>query len=129
MTTLSQWRSDLVGREGRVRAARDDDLAAAPELGGEAVGLGREAAEERQRDQVGVGVEIDRLDLLVDHAHAVPRRGDRRQVNAGDRRHEVHLVPPLVALDVDDDDVDLHRDPLLGGEILMWASFPSSTLL
>ena len=98
----------LVGRKGRVGAAGDDDLSAALELGGEAVGLRREAAEERQCDQVGVRVESDRLDLLVDDSHAVSRRRDRRQVNARDRRHEVHLVPPLVTLDVDDDDVDLH---------------------
>jgi hypothetical protein len=89
-------------------AARDNNLSAAPELGGEAVGFGRKAAEKRQRDQIGVRVESDGLDLLVDHSHAVSRRGDRRQVNARDRRHEVHLMPPLVTLDVDDDDVDLH---------------------
>jgi hypothetical protein len=31
-------------------------------------------------------------------------------VNAGDWRHEVHLMPTLVTLDVDDDDVDLHSN-------------------
>ena len=89
-------------------AARDDDLSAAPEFGREAVGFGRKAAEKRQRDQVGVRVEPDRFDLLMHDPHAVPRRGDRRKVNASNRRHEVHLVAPLVALDVDDDDLNFH---------------------
>ena len=98
----------LVGRKRRVGTAGDDDLSAALEFGREAVGFRRKTAEKGQRDQVRVRIEPNRLDLLVDYSHAVFRRRDRRQVNAGDRRHEVHLVSPFIALDVDDDDVDLH---------------------
>src|SRR6185295_11951837 len=86
----------------------DDDLAPASELGGQPVCLGRKTAEERQRNQVGVRVQPNRLDLLVNHSHLMPGGCDRRQMDARDRRDEVDLVPALVALDVDDDDVDLH---------------------
>ena len=101
----------LVGRKRRVGTAGDDDLPAALEFGREAVGFRRKTAEEGQRDQVRVRIEPNRLDLLVDDPHAVFRRRDRRKVNAGDRRHEVHLVPAFVPLDVDDNDVDLHGFP------------------
>jgi hypothetical protein len=101
----------FVGREGGVRSSCHHQLAAPLELGRQAVGLGREAAEEGEGDEVGVGVEVNRLDLLVDDSDLVLRRRDRRQMDARDRRHEIDFVAPLVPLDVDDHDVDPHAAP------------------
>ena len=103
----------LVRPEGGVRAAGDDDLAAPLELAGQPIRLGGEAAEEGEGDQVGVGGQVDRLDLLMEDADAVRRRGQGGQVEAGDRRDEVDLVAPGIAGQRDDDDVDAHGPPLV----------------
>ncbi len=96
-----------------MRPASDDAHAEGAVAIGERVGAAREAGEERERDHVRRGVDGDRAHLLVEELDLVLRRGDRREVNPGDRRDEVKAVAPAIAGDVTHDNPHLHEH-LLG---------------
>ena len=98
----------LIRRKGDVRTAGDDRLSAASEFVGKAVGLRRESGKEGECDEIGVGVEVDRLHLLVNHTNLVARRRQGRQMNTSDRRNEVSFVPCSYAGHVNDDDLNFH---------------------
>jgi hypothetical protein len=101
-------RQGFVGVERGVWSAGDDALAPLSEFAGEAVGFGGKAGEERKSDQVGIGFEINRFDLLVDDADVMFGWRDRGEMDAGDGRDEVGFMAGTVAGLVNDNDVDLH---------------------
>ena len=69
---------ELVHHEGVV-SAHDDGDAAPPELVGDLVGARGVRDHARDRDQIGLLVEIDFLGVLVNCANLYPRRGQRGQ--------------------------------------------------
>ena len=71
-------------------AAGHGDLAALLKLGGDLVGAGGEAGHEGDRHDVGVGIEIDGLDVLVYERYFVLGRrhgGDRGQTQDAEAQH------------------------------------------
>ena len=108
-TTASQCSQALVGREGGVRPAHRRRSCRG--RGRASARRNASAAKPVKNDSATRSASVSRshlLDLLVHDAHLVLRRRQRRQVDAGDRRDEVLLVPVAVARHVHDDDVDPH---------------------
>jgi hypothetical protein len=52
-----------------MRTARYHEFSAFSEFAGKTVCLRRESGEERERDEVGAGVEVNRFHLLVNHTN------------------------------------------------------------
>ena len=64
----------LIRIKSDVRTACDDRFSAFSEFVSKAIGLRRESGEEGERDEIGVGVEVNRLHLLVNHTNLVARQ-------------------------------------------------------
>src|SRR4029077_4905922 len=75
---------------------------------GQGIGAAREARKERQGNKIGRIVYWDRSDLLMKHFNFMLSRRERRQMDAGNRRHKIHEMAPTIAWSVADNDAYLH---------------------
>ena len=102
----------LIRIESDVRTACDDRFSAFSEFVSKAIGLRRESGEEGERDEISVGVEVNRLHLLVNHTNLVARRRQGCQMNTSDRRNEVSFVPVPIPGHVNNHDLDAEPFPI-----------------
>ena len=84
----------LLGAHGGVDAPDDHLLATHAEAVGDVVGAGRGGRHAGDPHQVAVGIQVQRLDLLLDHGHLVARGRQRGDVQEGDLGKADHAVRP-----------------------------------
>src|SRR5512137_319695 len=91
-----------------MRPATHNKLAARAVVPGQPVGFRRKPAEEADCHQVGIRVRGGSLQLLVDHPDLMAGWRQGGQMDPGERRDKVFLMPKTVARDVRQYEVDLH---------------------
>jgi len=101
----------LFGPIRDVRPAGNDADAKFTITVGERIGATGKSGEERERDNIGLGIYLDRAYLLVDDLDVVLGKSDCREVDTGHWRHEVRLVAPAISRRVADDYPHLHGGP------------------
>jgi len=91
-----------------VGPSRDDGHADPPVSVGQVVGVSSEAGKERQGNQVRVCIDRRNSNLLMYYLDGMLGRGERGEMNAGDRRHEIKKVSAPIARRVADNYANLH---------------------
>jgi len=84
--------------------AGDNALAAFPEFTGEPIRFRGETTKKCERNQVCRSVEVDWLNLFVNHADLITRRSNRSEVDASDWGDEMSFMTETIALHIDDYD-------------------------
>ncbi len=100
--------------ERYVRSTRHNGFPPTAKLLRKPISFRGETAEERKHDHISICIEINRLYLLMNYSDIMFSRCQSREMVAGNRWGEMLFMTTFVALDIDHNNVNVHKSPSAG---------------